>query len=81
MLVPMIYDGAGGTSEMVAKRADDYLSDGAPTVCGMDVKDYPDNFDESVQGVRDIINQKDYKNNFYGISIYSNHRYPDWPGE
>eukprot|EP00833_Pecoramyces_ruminatium_P006241 jgi/Orpsp1_1/1180273/evm.model.c7180000072746.1 len=79
-IIPMIYDGAGGTAERVIQRARDYLTDPANTVIGIDVRDYNENLLSNVTTIIDR-SRNDYPDYFNGISIYSNHRYDDWGSE
>ena len=75
LVVPMIYDGAGGTIQKVVKRMQDYLGDNVPTVAGMDVQDYNSEFTDAWMGVT---NELISNSSFYGVSIYSQERYPEW---
>lgn len=82
LIVPMIYDGAGGSVEKVMSRSKDYIADQAATVCGMDVRDYSNNelFSADVEGVfSEMAKDGDRAKYFYGVSTFSNTRYYDWP--
>ncbi|ORX75985.1 hypothetical protein BCR32DRAFT_249110 [Anaeromyces robustus] len=75
-IIPMIYDGAGGTVERVISRSEDYITDNASTVIGIAVEDYDyDKFNNIAQEIKNIRKESQY---FNGISVYSNHHYPDW---
>jgi hypothetical protein len=76
-VIPMIYDGAGGTAERVLNCAEDYLSDNASTVIGIAYADYNENLSSTVATIveRSKMNHPDY---FNGIAIFSNHHYKDW---
>ncbi|KAG4091264.1 hypothetical protein H8356DRAFT_1004086 [Neocallimastix lanati (nom. inval.)] len=79
-IIPMIYDGAGGTAERVLNRAEDYLTDNASTVIGIAYADYNENLNSTVTTIieRSKMNHPNY---FNGISIFSNHLYEDWGNE
>ncbi|OUM58316.1 hypothetical protein PIROE2DRAFT_64496 [Piromyces sp. E2] len=76
IIIPMIYDGAGGTVERVISRSEDYITDKAATVIGIAVEDYEYGlFKNITQEITNIRGGSDY---FYGISVYANQYYPDW---
>jgi len=75
-IFPMIYEGAGGTVKKVISRSEDYITDRAATVIGIAVEEYEYNtFKNVTQEIMTIRGESDY---FHGISVYSNHHYPDW---
>jgi hypothetical protein len=76
-IVPMIYDGAGGTADRVLQRAKDYLTDEAGTVIGMAAADYHGTLQSNVTTVIER-SRSDFPDYFNGISIFSNHHYDDW---
>ena len=76
IIFPMIYDGAGGTVERVISRSEDYITDNVSTVIGIAVEDYEySSFKSIIQEIMNIRGESEY---FNGISVYSNHHYPDW---
>lgn len=83
MVVPMIYDEAGPSSEAVITKMHEngYIGDGAATLVGMGVEEFASisDLDKNVQEVIDYAksNSNCYEK-FYGISIFANHKYPDW---
>ena len=74
-LIPMIYSGAGNTLSDILKHSDDYLNDQANIIIGLAVLDHNDNLNNMINQV--IENRKN-SSYFYGISIFSNHKYSDW---
>ena len=77
-IVPMVYDGAGGTIQNIIKHSDDYLNDEANTVIGLDVRDYREELNDMINQVFENRQNSKY---FYGISIFANHYYSDWGKE
>ncbi|EAX82980.1 hypothetical protein TVAG_514020 [Trichomonas vaginalis G3] len=78
-MMPMIYDGAGGTADKVYNRAKYYLQDRSNIVIGLDPKEY-----ESVEQMRKVaqeVSERFAKNgtetskHLWGFSIFSNTRY------
>ncbi|ORX75984.1 hypothetical protein BCR32DRAFT_329570 [Anaeromyces robustus] len=75
-IIPMIYDGAGGTVEKVISNSEDYITDNVSTVIGIAVNDYNyNNFNNIIQEIKKRRRESKY---FKGISIFANHLYPDW---
>ncbi|ORX85589.1 hypothetical protein BCR32DRAFT_290573 [Anaeromyces robustus] len=72
----IIVDSSGSTVEKVINKSEDFLADKVSTVIGISVDDY--DYSEFNNIVKQI--KKERKNNKYfkGISIFANHRYPDW---
>jgi len=78
-IIPMIYDGAGGTVNKVVSRSNDYINDGAATVIGIAVKDYEySKFNDIVNEIKAIRNNSTNSKYFNGFSVYANQYYPDW---
>lgn len=75
-IVPMIYDGAGGSVKKVIERSNDYFNDNVGVVIGISVKDYDYLIFNNV--IEEIKNIRASNQFFYGISIFANHYYPDW---
>ena len=77
-IIPMVYDGAGGTIRNIIKHTDDYINDNANTVIGLAVRDYNENLDDMIE---QVFENRENSNYFYGVAIYSNHYYSDWGEE
>ena len=78
MVFPMIYGGAGGSVAIVVKRSL-YLDDGAATCVGISYSDYGDEFQATVDGINQNIRANAAREPYYyGISVFSNKKYPDW---
>ena len=71
----MIYDGAGNTLSDILKHSDDYLNDKANTVIGLAVLDHGDYLQNIINQVVENRKNSSY---FYGISLFSNHKFSDW---
>ena len=72
-IVPMIYSVT--TLNDILKHSQDYIDDKANTIIGVAVLDHNDNLQNIINQV--IENRKN-SSYFYGISIFSNHKYSDW---
>ena len=72
-IIPMIYSVT--TLNDILKHSQDYIDDKANTIIGVAVLDHNDNLQNIINQV--IENRKN-SSYFYGISIFSNHKYSDW---
>ena len=72
-IVPMIYSVT--TLNDILKHSQDYIDDKANIIIGVAVLDHNDNLQNIINQV--IENRKN-SSYFYGISIFSNHKYSDW---
>ena len=59
----------------ILKHSQDYIDDKANIIIGVAVLDHNDNLQNIINQV--IENRKN-SSYFYGISIFSNHKYSDW---
>jgi len=76
LIIPMIFNGSGGSIEKIIEYSEDFLSDKVSTSIGISVEDYDYNeFDDFIQEIKD--NRKDNKY-FKGICVFANIVYPDW---
>ena len=71
-IIPMIYSVT--TLNDILKHSQDYIDDKANTIIGLAVLDHNDNLQNIINQV--IENRKN-SSYFYGISIFSNHKYSD----
>jgi len=75
-IIPLIFDGSGGTVEKVINNSEDYLADKVSTSIGISVEEYDyNNFNDIIQNIKDNRKGNEY---FKGITIFANHLYPDW---
>ena len=72
-IIPMIYSVT--TLNDILKHSQDYIDDKANIIIGVAVLDHNDNLQNIINQV--IENRKN-SSYFYGISIFSNHKYSDW---
>jgi len=79
-IIPMIYDGAGGSVEEVVNKSKDYIiNDGVATVIGIAVQDYEySKFNSVVNEIKKIRNEGTNSEYFNGFSVFANIYYPDW---
>jgi len=75
-IIPMIYDGAGGSVDAVVSKSEDYITDKAASVIGIAVKDYEyKNFNTIMSKIKKYCTNSKY---FNGFSVFANIYYPDW---
>ena len=78
-IMPMIYDGAGGSVEDLVDKSRDYIMDGAATVIGIAVNDYDyGKFYEVINKIKQIRCESSNSDYFNGFSVFANILYPDW---
>jgi hypothetical protein len=74
-VVPMVYDGIGGSAADVARRVDDELAE-APTLVGVARKEYPS--DDALRTAISALNERYAASpNFRGVSVFE---YARWAG-
>lgn len=81
MLVPMLYYNMN-TVARIMRFSRDYITDKVPTLCGMAVRDYESDalFRAGTDGVfAEMAKDADTHKYFYGVSVFANKYYYDWP--
>jgi hypothetical protein len=72
-VVPMVYDGIGGSAADVIRRVDDELQ-AVPTVIGVARKEYPS--EEALQSAIEKLNERySASPNFQGVCVFEYHRW------
>ena len=76
LIIPMIFNGSGGSIEKILEYSEDFLTDKVSTTIGISVEDYDYNeFEDLIQNIKE---KRKERKNFKGICVFANILYPDW---